>query len=244
MFRSPCLVEHVSFRNLVGVSIFLLICMSTAQAQDTILKRNQEKIIAKILEVNPSEIRYKRLDYMAGPVFTLEKWQIKYILYSNGVKEDFEDFKMPSLSGNLSSGKKDLSIQPSGRIYYYQNQPISEEDMLDIAWKQPDKRVKLLVKKTEEYRVIKNCLMAGAITAGTIGVLTFFGSFSQDISATVGRSVARSSRISSREQNRADGGYVLLGALAVELVSITFKMKETRHAHLTVDLYNQSVTGN
>ena len=34
-------------------------------------KRNYEKVVVKILEVDPTEIKYKRFDYQDGPTFTI-----------------------------------------------------------------------------------------------------------------------------------------------------------------------------
>src|ERR1017187_2864965 len=69
-------------------------------AQDTIFKRDGEKLIVKLKEVNPGDVRYIRFDYQSGPLYTLLKQEIKYIVYSNGLKESFENYSphLPSLS--------------------------------------------------------------------------------------------------------------------------------------------------
>lgn len=43
--------------------------MVCIQAQDVITKRNGDEILAKILEVNPTEIKYKRYDNPDGPLY-------------------------------------------------------------------------------------------------------------------------------------------------------------------------------
>ena len=53
-------------------------------AQDIIVTNKAQKIDAKILEVTSSEIRYKELDNLDGPVFILRADEIKSIIYANG----------------------------------------------------------------------------------------------------------------------------------------------------------------
>ena len=51
-------------------SVFLLICIIASlnvYAQDIITKSNGDEIVAKVLEVNPDNLKYKLWDYMDGP---------------------------------------------------------------------------------------------------------------------------------------------------------------------------------
>ena len=61
--------------------IFISLC---AFAQDIIVTNDAKKIDAKILEVSTSEIRYKELDNLDGPVFILRTDEINSIIYANG----------------------------------------------------------------------------------------------------------------------------------------------------------------
>ena len=65
--------------------MFLLPLSLLCKAQDTIVKRNGEKVTVKLMEVNPNDVRYKRLDYLEGPLFTVQKQDIKFIVYANGI---------------------------------------------------------------------------------------------------------------------------------------------------------------
>jgi len=232
------------FRIIRNSYLLCVLYIPSIYAQDTIVKRNQEKIIAKILEVNPDNVVYKRYDYQNGPTFTAAKWELNYIVYGNGVKESFEGFPLPSISGNLNPIKKDLYIQTTGKFYYYKSQKIMEEDMLDIAWKLNDKKINQMVNKTEQEKVIKNCFLLGGILVGTTGILTYTGVFSsynnRINTSTVGKSRKMALRLAA-EQRRKLGGYLLLGGIASELCSVTFKLQETKHAHIVVDAYNKSL---
>lgn len=65
---------------------FLTIMVITicSYAQDVIVTKDAKKIDAKILEVSTSEIRYKELDNLDGPVFILRADEILTIIYANG----------------------------------------------------------------------------------------------------------------------------------------------------------------
>jgi len=58
-------------------------------AQDTIYFKKQGKEIAKIQEINPAEITYRKLSYLDGPLFRSLKSDIDSIRFANGLKEVF-----------------------------------------------------------------------------------------------------------------------------------------------------------
>jgi TM2 domain-containing membrane protein YozV len=51
---------------------------------DTIYLKDNEKIIAKVLEVGVKTINYKECDNINGPQFVIQKNDVKKIVYSNG----------------------------------------------------------------------------------------------------------------------------------------------------------------
>lgn len=53
-------------------------------AEDIIVTNKAQKIDAKILEVSTSEIRYKEVDNLDGPIFVLRADEINSIIYANG----------------------------------------------------------------------------------------------------------------------------------------------------------------
>jgi len=233
-------------RLFVAASMLLFFC-SFIHAQDTIVKRNDEKIVAKIAEVNTNNVKYKRFDYQDGPVFNSEKWELKYIVYANGVRESFENYVSQATVRNDNAPKKDLTIQPTGKYYYYQNQKIEELDMLDIAWKLNDKKINLLVKQTETKRVAKNFFYISGITLDALGILTYTGVISaytlnvHNATTGGGYGTRRAAQAAARTQRERTGGYMILSGLACEAISLGFKFDEIKHAHMVVTLYNQAV---
>ncbi|MCI1187977.1 hypothetical protein MON38_11145 [Hymenobacter sp. DH14] len=71
---------------------FLLLLLLTllgplAHAQDLLTKRNGEEISVKVVEITPSEVRYRRADNPNGPLITIWKSDVFQIRYANGSLE-------------------------------------------------------------------------------------------------------------------------------------------------------------
>jgi len=104
-------MKYLSFKKLkLGlILLILIICKSNTYAQDTLfLKSDTAKVIVKIIEVNPSDLRYKKLTNLDGPVYTIEKKDIKRVVYRNGEIEDYalENIKGKQESPDLIPGSK------------------------------------------------------------------------------------------------------------------------------------------
>ena len=71
---------------LVALSTLFLTSI-TGWSQDIITLKSGEDVKAKILEVNPTEIKYKRFDNQQGPTFTTRRSDILMITYENGQRD-------------------------------------------------------------------------------------------------------------------------------------------------------------
>jgi hypothetical protein len=242
LLKRPSIIPAKVSRIIGAVIAFFLFCFPVLKAQDTIVKRNGERIAAKIISVNPDNIKYRRSDNPEGPLFGLNKWDLNYIVYPNGMKESFESIIPPVFQGNYGPDKQDLTIQPSGDFYYFQRARLHEQHMLDIAWKLKDKKINLMINSTEQKKVVKNCFLFGGLALDLAGLLTYVGAFSPTTGAAVGRLTARQARRAVEAKNHEIGGYMIAGGLSCELVSVIYHIQETRNAHLVVDLYNNSIS--
>jgi hypothetical protein len=64
--------------------LFAGLCL---QAQDTLYTISGQKIPAKVLEINQTEIRYKKANNLEGPTYVVDKTDVALIEYKNGSKE-------------------------------------------------------------------------------------------------------------------------------------------------------------
>ena len=70
------------------LQIFIFMTLSTL-AQDIITKKDGTKLITKILEVSPTEVKYKKYSNQDGPTFILPTKDIFLVTYQNGETETF-----------------------------------------------------------------------------------------------------------------------------------------------------------
>jgi len=94
------------------ILFFILVAIQHLSAQDSIFKRNKDIIAAKIEEVNPTEIKYKKLENLSGPLYLLAKSEIFRIKYSNGSVDTLNlntEVKPQIVFQNNESGQKNSS---------------------------------------------------------------------------------------------------------------------------------------
>ncbi|MBD2722889.1 hypothetical protein [Hymenobacter armeniacus] len=74
-------------RTFLLVFLFLLVAGGVAQAQDVLTKRNGEELKVKVVEITPSEVKFRRADNLEGPLISVWRTDVFMIVYANGVKE-------------------------------------------------------------------------------------------------------------------------------------------------------------
>ncbi len=69
--------------------ITLVISINYCYSQDSIVLATNEIIISKVIEVSTLEIKYKRLDNLNGPIYSVLKSEVLKIRYENGTFDVF-----------------------------------------------------------------------------------------------------------------------------------------------------------
>ena len=69
--------------------MLFLLCTVHICAQDVIVKKDGSTILAKVLEVNQSDVKYKKFDNLNGPTYSIRKSELQSINYQNGMKDVF-----------------------------------------------------------------------------------------------------------------------------------------------------------
>ncbi len=94
-------------------SIFTLLAFIaisiTGFSQDVITQKSGEDIQGKILEVNQTEIKYKKFDNQNGPTFTLLKSDVLMIRYENGTKDIFTQTE--EVKTNVKTSNEDMRMK-------------------------------------------------------------------------------------------------------------------------------------
>lgn len=86
-------MNRVKFKIQKPIAFLFVIILLTSyetKAQDTIcLNLENAIIVAKILEVNSTNLKYKNYSNLDGPTYTIEKDKIKKVVYKNGTVETY-----------------------------------------------------------------------------------------------------------------------------------------------------------
>jgi hypothetical protein len=220
--------------RLLIVFILLFLCVS-GFAQDTLVKRDGSRILAKVLEVSTTEIKYKKAENPEGPVYLILKAELNSVVYSNGYKESCLDV-IASLPKPVLA-PVDLSIQINRRAYYYKERRISELDMLQIAQKQKDKKIDLMIRQVHDKKLIQTTALFSGMIIFTSGLYIY----ASNRPSRHGRRGSSPVNVAGRANARQNAGYLMLAGIGTELIAVTFKLERTRHAHMVVDLYNKSL---
>ncbi len=100
--------------------IFLLLLMAgqfmAGSAKDVIVLNNTSSIEAKILEVTPTEVKYKKLNYLDGPTFVIHKSDIRTITYGNGDVESFAQKEEKSTLVDSTSNSATASANTTASV--------------------------------------------------------------------------------------------------------------------------------
>ena len=90
-------------RFFVISAIFLLFGgIISVNAQDLIILRNGNVIEARVIEITPTEIKYRRLNHLDGPLIIIARADVLSIRYENGTVETISSFSAAGQGRNQS----------------------------------------------------------------------------------------------------------------------------------------------
>lgn len=97
--------------------VALLLLTKLASAQDNIVLRNGEEIPAKVLEINQTELKYRKTANPDGPLYTAPLRDVLFIKYANGTKDSFstEQPRQMLLPGMVRPGMPRPGMARPGR---------------------------------------------------------------------------------------------------------------------------------
>jgi len=112
-------MKRLKFNNRREITTFLFIGVIflslNTTAQDTIyLKSKEPVIIVKIIEVNPSNLKYKKYSNIDGPTYTIEKDKIEKVIYKNG---EVERYTSLPINNKRIERQISLDLMPGSKIF-------------------------------------------------------------------------------------------------------------------------------
>lgn len=98
----------------IPVAFFIVSANTDCISQDIITTKSGEDILAKVLEVNPSEIKYKKYGNDESPLYTILKSDLVMIRYDDGTKDIFTVAQAPT-ENMVMKGQRDALLNYTGR---------------------------------------------------------------------------------------------------------------------------------
>jgi len=90
----------------LSIVLFFVIGVFSLNAQDLIILRNGDVIEAKVTEISPTEIRYKRFNHLDGPTIVIPTNSVLSIRYENGTLEVINQ----TATGGAVGGASDVAF--------------------------------------------------------------------------------------------------------------------------------------
>ncbi|NBV13770.1 MAG: hypothetical protein EBS07_06850, partial [Sphingobacteriia bacterium] len=97
---------------------FWVISGSTIFAQsDTIIYKNKEKLLGKVIEISETDIRYKKETNPTGPIYSVDRNKISEIRFSNGqVEQIVPDEMSANQSQEILDKRRAIKFEPFGLV--------------------------------------------------------------------------------------------------------------------------------
>ncbi|MBL0329637.1 MAG: hypothetical protein IPP64_09525 [Bacteroidetes bacterium] len=223
--------------------IAFLFCLFTigSFAQDTIFKRSAEIILAKILEITPSEVKYKKFEFQDGPTYIEIKSKIQKIHFSNGMKETFEAVPETKTAISISKSNEYYPEKPvesnkidvwSANRFTQNNRTIRENDLHIILLKTKDKKIINLVGAAKDAKKMQYIGFA----AIPIGIASYGLMWASLLNSTPSSGAFG---IKMEPRYLAGSAVCLIAAVACPIASGSFKKKRNVCNRAAVKLYNE-----
>lgn len=132
-------------------SILSLLMSGLCSAQDTIVKKDGQLIIGKVLEVSSMEVKYKKEDFPDGPTYTQIKSTIERINYHGGYVDIFKeeekvDKEKLSKNDEYVQLLSEFPIIKMGALYRHGPDLITEREMQQLLLNTKDPEIMFCVK--------------------------------------------------------------------------------------------------
>ncbi|MBL4652524.1 MAG: hypothetical protein JKY53_06615 [Flavobacteriales bacterium] len=210
------------------VTVLVITAFSAnAIAQDVILKRDDTKVEAKIIEVHDDEIHYKKFSNIEGPTYVIETSKIKSITYQNGDIEEYVQVQEKETPKPTATWQKSVEPNYSEEIetyngkYYYHNRRIGTARTKTLIYTQGDPEAIRMWKTSKTVQGVGYAIGFATIPIGLIAMIGTT-SFDPDIVLIVG------------------GGGFILGNITMTVNHIMKSMYKNQRKQAVV-LYNEAL---
>lgn len=205
---------------------------SYLRSQDTLFMKDGTKISTKILEVTPTEVKYKKTENPDGPTFISPGSDIGLIKYKNGsidtIKAEAPVVVAEKKEEKVSQQRPvdpNPAIYPFGPVFKYDGRHINAKDAQRIMMKVNDPQINEHIKKAKTSK--------GVGFVGFVAIPTFI--FGVGYSLYTLAYTGGTSDVADYSPGIASG-VVAVGCLGT---AITFNVRKKKNMKAALNLYNE-----
>ena len=223
--------KHMKLTTRILIAIAAIIFYSPVlRSQDTLYLKSGQKIASKVLEVRPTEIKYKKADNPDGPTFVTNASDINIVRYQNGTRDTIRSaapviVKTPSAPLVPKAVDPHPPIYSFGPVFKYDGRHINAHEAQDIMLKMNDPQLNQYVKTA---RLSKKLGLLGFVAIPTF----IFGA---------GYTVWALANNDGSASDLSYGPGIASGVVAAACLgtSITFNVKKKHSMKAAINLYNE-----
>ncbi|HRH64175.1 MAG TPA: hypothetical protein PLI68_12695 [Bacteroidia bacterium] len=229
-----------------SILIFLFFGIFTCTAQDTLYKKNGDKVLAKILEVNTQTIKYTQVNSEL-PIYILDRSEVLSISYKNGSREVFnaepnianDDYVAQKIRSPRTRSKNLVDIQNSpitiaGNRYSISEFRLSPPYVDAIVLNKNDKQLSVMIKAAQDTRRTSKLLGFAPIPMGVSSYfLLIVGSINSANTVNGGISA----------NYLATSGLLAVAAIGTGIASIVLNAQSKAMRRKAVEKYNLTYFG-
>ena len=104
---------------IVLLTFVLSTVVANAFAQDVIVLKSGDEIKSKVIEITPTEIKYKKFDNLDGPTIVILKSEASMIKYANGTEDVMPSNNSPVSAPSDNAGTVNPAPVASGGVSLY-----------------------------------------------------------------------------------------------------------------------------
>jgi len=192
-------------------------------SQDTIVMRNNNVILGKVMEITATEVKYNKQEMPEGPLYIEKKADVKEVRYRNGFKEEFKMGAEETISTSKPTNNK---IERHGPGLFYNGKRLTELELISVLKNSNDNVITPLSLKIERTNKLRHLGSLGIGCGGAAIVTAFSASFAYD-ERRAGAEIFIPS------------GIFAVSAIALGITGATYFAKHKNYRAKAIKLYNQ-----
>jgi hypothetical protein len=107
----------MKYFKIVSCVLIFIICEKVLAQSDTLIYKNKEKLLGKVIEINDTDIRFKKESNPTGPIYSVDRNKISEIRFSNGqVEQIVQDELSINQEQKILDKRTVIKLEPYGFV--------------------------------------------------------------------------------------------------------------------------------